>query len=199
MHLHQPLKHTDIIIALGSSDISVAEHAAKVFLDGYAPRILFSGGFGKITKDLWHTTESEKFAHVAIEMGVPEEAITLENKSSNTGENIQFSRKLLQDNGYDITTAIIACKPYKERRDYATFKKQWPEIEIMVTSSDISYENYMQTIFSRDTAINLLVGDLQRIKIYEELGYQIHQDVPDDVWQAYEKLVQIGFDKYVEK
>ena len=43
--------------------------------------------------------------------------------------------------------------------------------------------------------ISIMVGDLQRIKIYPEKGFQIHQEIPDDVWAAYEELVQAGYNQ----
>ena len=42
-----------------------------------------------------------------------------------------------------------------------------------------------------------MVGDLQRIKLYPALGYQIAQEIPDDVWSAFEELVRAGYDKYL--
>ena len=42
-----------------------------------------------------------------------------------------------------------------------------------------------------------MVGDLQRIRVYAEKGYQIPQDIPEDVWRAYEELVRAGYDKYL--
>jgi len=39
-----------------------------------------------------------------------------------------------------------------------------------------------------------MVGDLQRIRVYPEKGFQIAQEIPADVWEAYEELVQMGFD-----
>jgi hypothetical protein len=38
-----------------------------------------------------------------------------------------------------------------------------------------------------------LVGVLQRIKEYPKLGFQIEQDMPDEVWEAYEYLVAQGY------
>ena len=46
-----------------------------------------------------------------------------------------------------------------------------------------------------EKVINIMVGDLQRIKIYPAKGFQTYQQIPDDVWQAYERLVELGFDK----
>ena len=41
------------------------------------------------------------------------------------------------------------------------------------------------------------VGDLQRIRLHAGRGFQIHQDIPDDVWRDYEDLVEAGYDKYL--
>jgi hypothetical protein len=42
-----------------------------------------------------------------------------------------------------------------------------------------------------------MVGDLQRIKIYPAKGFQVEQDIPGDVWEAYEKLLEMGFDECI--
>ena len=39
-----------------------------------------------------------------------------------------------------------------------------------------------------------MVGDLQRVKLYADKGFQIHQDIPRDVWDAFEALVAAGYD-----
>lgn len=88
---------------------------------------------------------------------------------------------------------IVVQKPYMERRAYATFKKIWPEMEVIVTSPPISFRDYTTAFHSKDEIINIIVGDLQRIKMYADLGYQIPQIIPEDVWAAYEELVALGY------
>ena len=39
----------DVIIALGTYDLRVADYAAEVFLSGRAPLLICSGGLGKLT------------------------------------------------------------------------------------------------------------------------------------------------------
>lgn len=41
--------------------------------------------------------------------------------------------------------------------------------------------------------IHALAGDLQRIREYPAKGFQIEQDIPDEVWEAYEYLVDLGY------
>jgi uncharacterized SAM-binding protein YcdF (DUF218 family) len=194
-HMHQVLVPSDCILVLGSHDQRVAKRGAELHLEGYAPWVVFSGGLGRLTKDLWKETEAELFARIAMELGVPEEAILVENKSTNTGENILFTQQLLQQKGLDPKRFIVVQKPYMERRSYATFKKQWPDRELLVTSPQISFEQYATEEIPMEKVINVMVGDLQRIKLYPDRGFQIYQEIPPEVWSAYEALVALGFDK----
>jgi len=199
LHLNYKLKKVDCIFALGSIDVRIAQYSAKLFLEGYAPVIIFSGGLGRISKDIFKKSEAEMFADIAIQAGVPQEKIIVENKSSNTGENIAFTKQLLSDRGLNFKTFILVQKPYMERRTYAAFKKLWPEKRFIVTSPPISYEDYPNINISKDEFINIMVGDIQRIKFYPEKGFQIYQEIPDNVWRAYEKLVELGYTDHLIK
>lgn len=193
-HLNQKLEKADCILVLGNHDKRTAEYGSKLFLEGWAPLIIFSGGLGRHTEG-WSKPEAEIFAEVALSMGVPEDKIIIENKSTNTGQNIIFTRKLFHERGIDPNKFLIIQKPYMERRSYATFKNYWPEKEVLVTSPQISFEDYPTESIPKEEVINIMVGDLQRIKLYSELGFQIPQDIPKDVWDAYEKLVSSGYNK----
>jgi uncharacterized SAM-binding protein YcdF (DUF218 family) len=199
--LNQPLRKSDAILVLCSHDVRVAERGAELFLDGWAPLLIFSGGLGSITRQLWQESEADQFARVAVRMGVPAERILIENRSTNTGENVQFTRRLLADKGIDVQTFILVQKPYMERRTYATFRKQWPGKELLVTSPKVSLDDYLShysnQALSADDVISIMVGDLQRIREYPRHGYQIPQDIPPDVWDAYELLVKAGYDRHL--
>ena len=196
-HINHCLKKVDCILVLGSHDLRVAERGVDLFLEGYAPFIVFSGGFGTLTRHLFSKPEADLFAEIAIKRGVPEEQILIENKSTNTGENFKFTEKLLKTSGLDFNSFIVVQKPYMERRTYATVKKLWPEKEIIITSPQIAYENYPNADISKENVINIMVGDLQRIKIYPEKGFQIYQEIPDSVWNAFQKLVALGYAKHL--
>jgi uncharacterized SAM-binding protein YcdF (DUF218 family) len=199
MHMHQPLEKADSIFVLGSSDLRVATYAAQLYLDGWAPLLILSGGEGRSTLNLWDMTEAEKFASIALELGVPEDNILLEKRATNTGENIQFTKQLLAEKGIDVSKLILVQKPYMERRTYATFMKQWPEMSFIVMSPDISYEEYPEGDRTKEHVLNMMVGDLQRIKEYPAKGFQIEQDIPENVWSAYEQLVQEGYMQHLIK
>ena len=198
-HVNHTLEKADCILVLGSHDLRVADYAAELYLQGLAPILIFSGGLGRLTLDLWKVSEAEQFAAIAQQKGVPKEAILIESKSTNTGQNILFTQQLLKENNLDPQSFIVVQKPYMERRSFATFKKHWPQKRIMVTSPHISFEEYPYGEISMDQVINLMVGDLQRIRLYAEKGFQIYQEIPADVWHAYEELVELGYDEHLIK
>jgi len=198
-HVNHQLEKTDCIFVLGSHDTRVAGRAADLFLQGYAPYIVFSGGLGNLTTGIFQKPEAEIFADIAIARGVPKDKILIENRSTNTGENVQFTKQLLAERGLDFHSFILVQKPYMERRTYATFKKVWPEKEFIVTSPTLSFEAYPTEEISKEKVINIMVGDLQRIREYPARGFQIPQDIPDEVWAAYEKLVAAGYRSHLIK
>lgn len=197
---HQIAK-ADAIMVLCSHDERVAERGAQLFLDGWAPLMIFSGGQGAITKTLWDEPEADRFARIAISMSVPPESILIENASTNTGENVQLTKKLLAERGLDPQKFILVQKPYMERRTYATFRRYWPEKEVIVTSPQVSFRDYLAQYSNRSLSaadvVGIMLGDLQRIKLYPARGFQIAQEIPDEVWDAFERLVRAGYDKYL--
>jgi len=200
-HMNHELAKADVIMVLCSHDTIVAERGAQLFLDGWAPRLVFSGGLGGITKRLWTDPEANRFAGIAVAMGVPHDKILIENRSTNTGENVQFTRELLAERGLDPASFILVQKPYMERRTFATFHKVWPGKSIRVTSPQLSIDDYLarytHDALSADDVISIMVGDLQRIREYPARGFQIPQEIPADVWRAYEELVKAGYDRHL--
>lgn len=195
----QPEK-SDAIFVLCSHDTRVAERAADLYNEGFAPWVIVSGGAGKLTQDLFDKPEAEVFKNILIKTGVPEDRIILEPNAANTGENVQFTYRLLQSLSKAFTSFILVQKPYMERRTYATFKKQWPDssTKISVTSPTLNYEEYMAgSAIDKNFVISVMVGDLQRIREYPGMGYQIEQEIPDEVWKAYEELVNAGYTQHL--
>jgi uncharacterized SAM-binding protein YcdF (DUF218 family) len=199
--MNHQLEQADLILVLCSHDLKVAMRGAELFLAGWAPLLMFSGGLGSITKNLWVEPEADQFAKIAVSMGVPAEKILVENRSANTGENIRFTKQLLEKRKIDPRKFILVQKPYMERRSFATFKKVWPDKEVLVTSPQVSMAQYLDSYssgdLSSDDVISIMVGDLQRIKLYSEKGFQIRQEIPPDVWSAFEELVRAGYNRHL--
>ncbi len=196
MKLDQTVEPGDCIIGFGCINDHIALRCAQLYHQGFAPKVLFTGGLGRNTLGRWAEPEAERFAHIAIKEGVPREAILLENKSTNSAENILFTRTLLEQEGLAGGKLICVHKPFMERRLYAAMKNYWPEANACYTSPQLSMEEYIQVTveqgISEQGVIDVLVGDFQRMHIYATRGYQIPQDIPQTAWDAFHKLVELG-------
>jgi uncharacterized SAM-binding protein YcdF (DUF218 family) len=192
-HLGHALAPAECIIVLGSHDTRVAERAADLFLEGWAPLIVFSGNLGALTSGLWTRPEAEVFAEVAAARGVPRQRMLLETAATHTGENVTLSRELLASRRLHPRRAIAVQKPYMERRTLATFGRRWPGLEVIVTSPQIAWDDYASGEIRRDDVIHIMVGDLQRLIVYAEKGWSEPQEVPAGVRAAYERLVAAGY------
>ncbi|KQB08898.1 YdcF family protein [Vibrio metoecus] len=195
LQLHQQPKPADVILVLGSNDLRVAEHAAKLYHQGLAPRVLFSGGLGRFTQGVFEQTEAETFAAIAKEAGVPEEALLLETQSTNSGENMLFSHQVLTQQAHPAQRILLLQKPYMERRAYATFLQQWPESveSVQVTSPSGGFFDYLTSELTSDFVLNAMLGDFERIRDYPDLGFQIKQPIPEPVTLAYQTLLPFKF------
>jgi uncharacterized SAM-binding protein YcdF (DUF218 family) len=189
--LGHTLEAADLIIVLGSNDPRVALRAAELFHAGFASRIVFTGGKGRLTH-VWDQTEAERFSAVARGAGVPDTAILLEPRATNTGENIRFTRDLLGTRGLTPSSALIVQKPYMERRAFAAFGAQWPELSVRVTSPRFSFREYITPELPRELVVATMVGDFQRIIEYPRLGFATEQPITPGAIQAFETLVRSG-------
>jgi uncharacterized SAM-binding protein YcdF (DUF218 family) len=182
-----------VAIGLGSHDLGVADTTAELYHRGMAPLIVFTGATSRTTRDRMPRGEAEHYRERAVELGVPAEAILLEPHARNTGENIRFSRALLEERHVPVSSALLVSKPYEERRAYATACKLWPEVEWVSASAPMSLTEYVDSIQDAHLVIDMLVGAQQRLMIYPQQGFMVEQHVPDDVAAAYQRLRNAGF------
>lgn len=194
LKLNQSLTKSDLLLVAGSHDLRIADKAVELFKEGYAPLILFSGGFGTITKDLWKEPEAVVLSNIVIKNGVPKESILIEDKAKNTGENITLSYELLKRDRELPKTIILLTKPFMERRFYATFKKQWlsQETKVIVTSPNIPMKEYILNSPNPDRTVNQIVLEAKKIIDYPSKGFQIEQEMPKEVLHSMNYLLENG-------
>jgi len=202
--MHQEPRKADCIVGFGNFNTDIARRAAELYHQGYAPKILFTGGLGRNTTRLFTEPEAVKFARVAMDCGVPEGDIILEDKSSNTKENIDFMRWIFQEQGMPCPRIQGVHQPFMERRIVAALGVYWPELDFTVTSPQYrSIPEYLESAKAKgvteNAAISVIVGDFQRMDLYAKLGYQVPQEIPDRCWQAFRRLVELGYDKQLAK
>ena len=189
-----PLRPCAAAVGLGSHDLGVATFAAELYHAGLFPVIVFSGATSKTTASRFPRGEAVHYREHAMSLGVPDSAILVEPEASNTGQNIAYSRNMLDRADISVTSLLLISKPYMERRAYATCRKVWPQVDAVCASEPLKFEDYLKAIGDEKLVIDMLVGDLQRVIEYPKQGFAIEQVVPEDVLAAYDRLIQAGFD-----
>ncbi|MGW2081967.1 YdcF family protein [Streptomyces sp. NPDC001939] len=182
-----------VAIGLGSHDLGVADTAVALYKRGIAPLLVFTGATSPTTRERMPRGEAVHYQERALELGVDSSAVLVEPRARNTGENIRFSRDLLEEAGIEVSSVLLVSKPYEERRAYATARRLWPEVEIVSTSTPMTLDEYVGSIQDARLVIDMLVGALQRLLVYPDQGFLIRQPVPDDVLDAYQRLCRAGF------
>lgn len=199
-HFHRvqtSLKRADIIIGLGSYDLRVAVHCAQLLQRKMAPRIVFTGKDGNWTRGRWQKTEAEVFADKATECGVSSELVLCEKRATNISENIRFTKDLIGSG--EIRSAIVVTKPNTMRRALVTAQFVWPEVDMMIDSPNLAFDEVPAEGRTWEDLTNEMVGDLQRLRVYGEKGFHLPVDIPTDVWNAFEILKDSGFNQHLLK
>ena len=201
--MHQQPRKADCIVGFGNFNDNIARRAAELYLQGLAPKVLFTGGLGRNTLGLLPEAEAERFARVAMECGVPAEDIIKEDKSTNTAENILFTRKLLEELNIPHGHILGVHQPFMERRITAAMGVYWPELNFSVTSPQVTIPEYLEAAkkqgVTENASISVIVGDFQRMELYAQKGWQLPQEIPAKAWEAFHKLVAMGYDKQLAK
>ncbi len=197
--LYEPVEKSDFIVITGH-DIRLIEVGVDLYKKGLAPIIVCSGGhhYGEVLglgKDhkLANLTEAEVFKNRAIESGVDEKSLIMQDKSKNAGEVVTNVRDIFRERGDKVNKSIWVYIPDKQRRGKATLEKQWPEMRTIVTSLKVSMMDYCNEERTLEKLVKDMVGNMKRIIEYPKQGFQTEQEIPPEVQDAYDKLVKAGY------
>ena len=203
LRLGEEPRKADCIVGFGNFNVNIARRAAELYQQGYADKILFTGGLGRNTLGMLPEPEAVRFAKVAMECGVPESALILEDKSTNTAENIRFTHDLLCKLGLPHDHLLGVHQPFMERRIKAAFGVYWPEVKLNVTSPQVTIPEYLEAAkvqgVTERASIEVIVGDFQRMELYAQKGWQVPQEIPQYAWDAFHELVAMGYDGQLAK
>lgn len=117
----------DAMVVLGGGSPERPQRAAELFQAGEASKIIVSGrGDGLVNKQLLK------------KLGVPENAIIVEDRSTSTFENAQFSIPLLRQMG--AKRVVVVTSWYHSRRALATFKHLAPDLQFYSRPAYLGYD-----------------------------------------------------------
>lgn len=112
------LAKADVIIAIsgGETDARTAE-AIKLYQDGWAPNIIFSGA----AADPNAPSNAKAMAAKAMAAGVPMSVISLDEVASNTRQNAAGAGEIVHARNFH--SIILVTSPYHQRRASIAFKR----------------------------------------------------------------------------
>jgi uncharacterized SAM-binding protein YcdF (DUF218 family) len=99
--------------------------AVELYRAHYAPVMILSSGF------VYSFREADVMRAMAIDQGVPDSAIMLEQRSTNTLQNVKFVDDILRDRHWN--RILLVSSPYHMRRAVMVWKKQAPDVEVVPT------------------------------------------------------------------
>lgn len=166
-------KKSDAIFLPGGSHPEQPEYAAELYHKGYTKWIIPSGGVS-VKRDKWpgvrskadiyngnYQSDCELLTDVLIKNGVSADAIIGENKSGHTRDNAFLSRKIVDEKGIKIKTALIVCKAFHARRCLMLYQMAFPDVEINVCPIhcyNITKDNW----YKSEQGIDRVLGELTR-------------------------------------
>jgi hypothetical protein len=197
LYLSSPvIRSADVIIGFGHFDLGIPRRCGDLYTQGDAKRIIFTGGIGSGTADL-NQPEAHAFLQELCRCfpDIPSEAVILEDASTNTSENIQYTKEKLEREfpnftfGREIQSAILVANAYRQRRVWLTCRKQLPMLTFINVPPNTTFERECHFFTDKGFALpELLLGEIERLERYAEAGYIVAEPLPDAVYQRYVEL-----------
>lgn len=109
----------DVIVAVSGGDTSArTQQAIDLYEAGWAPYLVFSGA----ARDKTGPSNAEAMRREAIESGVPENAIIIEELGETTRQNAENTQDIVTR--YEIDSVILVTSAYHQRRASLEFEKR---------------------------------------------------------------------------
>jgi len=199
LYLQDKISLAEAIIGFGHFDQKIPFHCGKLFSEGFAPLIIFSGGIGAGSAGLKKPEASVFFDtlnHYFPEISAGK--VLLEDKSTNTGENITFTLTMLRDTYPEFSSfrkLIISANAYRQRRVWLTCKKYFKNTKLINSPPVTSFEEELE-MFDRigEDLCSHLIQELGRIRTYPDKGYIESNVIPQDI-----ALISTELNKLIER
>ncbi|MBS3770995.1 MAG: YdcF family protein [Bacteroidales bacterium] len=196
LYLRDDNQRVDAVLGFGHFDMKIPHTCGKLYQEGYAPKIIFTGGVGAGTADLKkkeaQVFRDELYAHFP---DIPEEDLLIEDQSTNTGENIYFLKEMAfrqwpeHNFSKGVSSVMLVCNAARQRRTWLTWKKILPEVHAINCPPETAFKQEQELFRSKGRTLeNLLLGEMERILNYPDKGFTVEEEVPQDVYSAYQVL-----------
>ncbi|MBX3024695.1 YdcF family protein [bacterium] len=187
--LNEQPQPSDVIFVFGGLDLAVPTRAAELYSLHYAPIVLVTGNAGALTKEVFSKPEAIVFRDRMVELGVPSGSVILELTATNTYQNVSLGMRTLRQAGRIPTTALLVAKSFLMRRCYATFLRQYPEVQTRSCPPQGSLLHFCDR--PRHEFAERLVAELERLDSYSVKGDIAALCIPASVRAAASTIRQV--------
>ncbi|HYD17025.1 MAG TPA: YdcF family protein [Patescibacteria group bacterium] len=184
MLVETPLRRADVCLCFGGEHAEeIAQHAADLYHQGYFSLVVVSGQ-PNTSKGVM---EAKAMRDVLLARGVPDEIILVEDRATNTGENVKFARELLdKTKGLENIQSVIGIgQIHGSRRFLMTLEQQWPQVTKMFTAPNyfpVSREDWHKDAKFRDAVL----CEFNKVAPYKQVGFIREIDM-EEVKRSIEK------------
>lgn len=215
--------HVDALVLCGSAVLASVDVAAAALAAGLADRLVVTGGVGHSTRFLEHAVQAHPLYRGTPTSGrseaaviadilrehheVPDSAVLIEDRSTNCGENAEFTVDLLRRTPGRWRSLVLVQDPTMQRRTHECFRRSLrgaPDVEVVSYAPFVPVvgerhphdvqDDQGRTAWSSARYTALVLGEIRRLQD-DEHGYGPrgadfidHVDVPPDVTAAYRRL-----------
>lgn len=176
----------DAIFVFGSQDFTVPDRAADLYHSGYAPRVLVTGSYGRLTSNVFSRPEALVFKDRIVEAGVPQDVIITEDKATNTLENVRFGMAALKHSGISVGRLLLVAKGFAMRRCVATFAGQFKGLSVVPCPSPLDI--YASLDRSEKEFSSRLSSEIERLECYSARGDIWQEDIPEEIRKLAEEF-----------
>ena len=185
----------DAVIGFGHFDMKIPRRCRELYRAGRAPLIVLSGGMGAGTADLGQPEARAFLEEIRAQGGVPDADVLFEDRSTNTGENVEASTRLLEKKGRPfgveggVRNALIVANASRQRRVFLTCRRHHPGVRFVNVPPETTFEEE-QALYAEkgQDLVAHLTGEIRRLEEYPGKGFCLPADLPPEVLAARDRL-----------
>ncbi len=158
------LEKADFIFVFGNRTYFRIDKAIEVYKKGFAPKLIISGNAPIYSQD--NTSEAAWLRQHAIEEGIPEESIIVEEKSLTLADNVKRSLDLLDKMEFQFNSIILVNHGFSQRRGWCYFKKFLPNsVKLIRVNSNAASTYTKEGWYTSYESIRVIINEFMKMKV----------------------------------
>ena len=155
---------SDFIYVFGAKTPLRPAKAADLYRQKLAPKIILSGR-GPFYGKVGDVAETERYAAITLEAGVPNSALIVEDASITIPDNVRRTLNMLDAQHIPYRSVIIVNSPYTQRRGWCVWKKHTPDsVAIYRVNAETSRKFDADHWYKNQDGLKLVLGEFVKLR-----------------------------------